>query len=130
MKETTYLLFKLRGHGAAHIGLLPAIKPNYAGEALYEFGLGTWSNTKALFRKVGDANAYLVGVADSVSNSVLMPYWVSWKDHIFSMGTGDQVGQNILLTHDDRAATPMAINYLGFASWGSNVNTFVYNNGK
>ena len=129
-KETTYVLFKVKGTEGANIGLFADIETNFKGRAFYEFGTGSWSNTKALFRKIGATGTHLVDARNTLNSSVFLPYWISWKDHILSLGTGNKVGENVLLTYDDRATNPMAVNYLAFASWSPFHNIFAYNNGK
>ena len=127
-RETTYVQFKIKGTAGANIGLFSDVKTTFNGESFYGFGLGSWSNSRATFFKSGHSTN--LNTPNSLNSSVYLPYWISWKDHILSLGTGNKVGQNVLLTHDDRATNPLVVNYLAFSSWGTLYNAFTYNNGK
>ena len=118
---------KIKGTVSAFIGLFSDIKTTFIGQNFYEIVLGTASNT-AEFRKVGGGTALASG-AMTFQSTKYLPFWLSWEGHTFSLGTGEDLGQNVIFTYKD-TANQMAINHLAFSSSNSNSNRFFYYDGK
>ena len=119
-REISHVTFTLKGGRDAYVGLLADVKSQFTGEPFYEIVIGGWNNLGVALRKIGN-NGTEVKYPPANNNGYLNAqefrhFWISWKDHVISLGFGTKVGQGTLFSHDDKAS-PMDINHLAFSSF-------------
>ena len=56
------------------------------------------------------------------------PFWISWKDRFFQLGTGTVVGYNPILTYNMR--TSWSINALSFANGPTSDADWIFSEGE
>ena len=109
------------------------MKSQFQGVPFYEIIIGGWFNVRCSLRKIGFNGPTIVVTDPSpvgyLSDQEFRPFWISWKDHVISVGSGTKVGEYSFYSHDDKAA-PMDINYLAFSSFQSSSLQWKYYDGR
>ena len=128
------MVFKVKGSDGTKVGLFTEALTNLTGVTIYEVAVGGWGKTKQVLRKQHLSNDHTVYSSSSFanptySNVTFTTFWLSWKDHVISLGYGDHIGKNTSFAYND-TDSPIEVNYLGFSSYWGNWNTFFYHNGK
>ena len=131
VKESSSIVFGVKGTRDAHVGLFSDIKSSFINEPFYEIFIGGSLNTRLGIRKaglLGSSTITIVTSSNVLSSSELRFFWLTWANHNFSFGTGEVIGQQTLYNQHD-LTSPMEINHLALASYHGLSHTWKYHNG-
>ena len=128
----TYFVFHAKAEQDATIGLFSQKISSFASKPFYEIVMGGGGSNRGVFirtcglfcKKVGFTNS-----ANIMDATRFLSFWVSWTKDIIAVGIGEVVGTNAFAQYDN-SASPMAVNFIGIASYGSVVLNVKYFNGK
>ena len=128
------MVFKLKGSDGARAGLFTDALTDLTGVTIYEIVIAGWGNKKQVLRKRHLSKEHNVYESPYFANQIysnvtFTTFWMSWKDHVISLGYGTEVGKQTLFAYND-TDSPIEINYVGFGSYWNYWNTFTYYYGK
>ncbi|VDI41585.1 Hypothetical predicted protein [Mytilus galloprovincialis] len=122
--ERYFLKFRVKGCYDAFIKLLSSTTLQ---EPYYYIGLGEASNTRStIWRKLNTGKYVDHHLHNGIMNcSSFQPFWISWGKGSMRVGSGNVVGDNAFLFHDDMcmfSIREIVINSL----WGATVDWTFY----
>ena len=132
VNETSAITFEVKTRSSPRIGLFADIKRSFKGEQFYEVLIGYSSGTQSGLRKTGLGNIIYSTVASAnsiLSETEFRNFWISWADNIISVGHGNIIGQDLIMSYDD-SSSPYAINYMAFSSYETMVAEWKYHTGN
>lgn len=94
-------VFKVK---AAHDALISLLRvPSNFKAPSYEIVIGTAGNTKTVLHIKSELSnlVYEVFTPSILSSDELRAFWVSWVNGMVQFGTGELVGENVLLYYND-----------------------------
>ncbi|QQR49819.1 hypothetical protein IPF37_03185 [bacterium] len=119
-----WLIFEVQGQSDAFVCFSEdAVSVRNTDTELYELVIGGWENSKNVIRiKSLGRSATEIDITKSalktsqLSQRDFKAYWVGFNDGMISMGSGDQVGQNIIAEWQDPYPWK-TIKFIGISTW-------------
>ncbi|XP_071132690.1 uncharacterized protein [Mytilus edulis] len=120
-----FLTFEVKA--CKHVALYASSSENKdSTKPLYEIVIGSHQNTMTLVRRRNDASLQTSSLITKQSNSqnilncnVYRPFWISWEAGSIMVGSGNGVGENVIVSWIDQA--PFSVKSLGILTLDNEV---------